>query len=55
MDMNKLTQKSQEALQAAQQKAVEFGHQQLDARHLLLGLIEPADGCLLYTSDAADE
>ena len=46
MDMNKLTQKSQEALQAAQQKAVEFGHQQLDARHLLLGLIEPADGLI---------
>jgi ATP-dependent Clp protease ATP-binding subunit ClpB len=43
MDMNKLTQKSQEALQAAQQKAVEFGHQQLDARHLLLGLVEPTD------------
>ena len=46
MDMNKLTQKSQEALQAAQQKAVEFGHQQLDARHLLLGLVEPADGLI---------
>ena len=46
MDMNKLTQKSQEALQAAQQKAVEFGHQQLDARHLLLGLIEPAGGLI---------
>ena len=46
MDTNKLTQKSQEALQAAQQKAVEFGHQQLDARHLLLGLIEPADGLI---------
>jgi ATP-dependent Clp protease ATP-binding subunit ClpB len=44
MDMNKLTQKSQEALQTAQQKAVEFGHQQIDARHLLLGLIEPNDG-----------
>ncbi|MCB9879881.1 MAG: ATP-dependent chaperone ClpB [Planctomycetes bacterium] len=44
MDMNKLTEKSQEALQAAQQKAVAFGHQQVDPRHLTLGLIEPADG-----------
>ncbi|MCK5945580.1 MAG: AAA family ATPase, partial [Planctomycetes bacterium] len=46
MDMNKLTQKTQEALQTAQQKAVAFGHQQIDARHLLLGLIEPADGLI---------
>ena len=46
MDTNKLTQKSQEALQAAQQKAVEFGHQQIDARHLLLGLVEPTDGLI---------
>ena len=44
MDMNKLTQKSQEALQTAQQKAVELGHQQVDPRHLVLGLVEPADG-----------
>jgi len=46
MNMNKLTQKSQEALQASQQKAVASGHQQVDARHLLLGLIEPADGLI---------
>ena len=44
MDMQKLTQKSQEAVQAAQQKAIEFGHQQVDPRHLMLGLAEPADG-----------
>ncbi|HEB54004.1 MAG TPA: ATP-dependent chaperone ClpB [bacterium] len=44
MDTNKLTQKSQEALQHAQQTAVEFGHQQVDPKHLLLGLIEPDDG-----------
>ena len=46
MDMNKLTQKSQEALQAAQQKAVAVGHQQIDAAHLLLGLLEPADSLI---------
>ena len=46
MDMNKLTQKSQEALQAAQQRAVASGHQQIDAAHLLLGLLEPTDGLI---------
>ena len=40
MDMNKLTEKSQEVLQAAQQKAVAFGHQQVDPRHLMLVAIE---------------
>jgi ATP-dependent Clp protease ATP-binding subunit ClpB len=44
MDIQKLTQKSQEALQAAQAKAVAFGHQQVDPKHLLLALLEPADG-----------
>jgi ATP-dependent Clp protease ATP-binding subunit ClpB len=40
MDMQKLTQKSQEAMQAAQTKAVNLGHQQVDVAHLLLALIE---------------
>ncbi|MBL8732628.1 MAG: ATP-dependent chaperone ClpB [Planctomycetes bacterium] len=44
MDIQKFTQKSQEALQLAQAKAVEFGHQQVDQLHLLLALIEPQDG-----------
>ena len=44
MDMQKLTEKSQQAVQAAQQRAVDFGHQQVDVPHLLLGLVEPADG-----------
>ncbi|HEX6810466.1 MAG TPA: ATP-dependent chaperone ClpB [Planctomycetota bacterium] len=44
MDIQKFTQKSQEALQAAQAKAVAFGHQQVDPKHLLLALLEPADG-----------
>jgi len=39
-----LTQKSQEALQLAQSKAVAFGHQQVDVLHLLAALVEPADG-----------
>jgi ATP-dependent Clp protease ATP-binding subunit ClpB len=44
MDINKLTQKTQEALAAAQSLAVEHGHQQVDGEHLLLALLEQADG-----------
>ena len=40
MDMNKLTQKSQEAVQSAQEKAVRFGHQEIDGEHLLLALLD---------------
>jgi ATP-dependent Clp protease ATP-binding subunit ClpB len=44
MDMQKLTQKSQEALQQAQQKAVTFGHQQVACEHVALALVEAYDG-----------
>src|SRR5262245_56975453 len=44
MDAQKLTQKSQEALQAAQARAAQLGHQQVDVPHLLRALIEPGDG-----------
>jgi len=44
MDFNKLTQKSQEALQAAQDKALQFGHQEVEAEHLLAALLEQKDG-----------
>ena len=43
MDIQKFTQKSQEALQLAQTKAVAYGHQQVDGKHLLLALVEPND------------
>ena len=33
MDLNKFTQKAQEALQAAQTAAVRHGHQQVDGEH----------------------
>ena len=46
MDANKLTQKSQEALQEAQSIAVRLNHQQVDAEHLLLALCEQEDGLL---------
>jgi len=44
MDMNKLTQKSQEALQAAQTKALRYGNQEVDGEHLLLALLEQPEG-----------
>ena len=44
MDLNKFTIKSQEAVQAAQTKAVRYGHQEVDGEHLLLALLEQSDG-----------
>jgi len=44
MDMNRLTQKSQEALHDAQTKALRFGHTEVDGEHLLLALLEQPDG-----------
>ena len=44
MDLNRLTQKSQEALHDAQTKALRFGHQEVDGEHLLLALLEQSGG-----------
>ena len=44
MDLNRLTEKSQEALQVAQGKAAEYGHQETDGEHLLLALLEQEGG-----------
>ena len=44
MDINQLTQKSQEALHDAQTKALRFGHTEVDGEHLLLALLEQPDG-----------
>ena len=44
MDLNRLTQKSQEALSEAQSRAVSMGHTETDGEHLLLALLEQADG-----------
>ncbi|MFE7711512.1 ATP-dependent chaperone ClpB [Streptomyces sp. NPDC057486] len=44
MDMNRLTQKSQEALQEAQSVAVRLGQNEVDGEHLLLALLDQQDG-----------
>jgi ATP-dependent Clp protease ATP-binding subunit ClpB len=44
MDMNRFTEKVQEALAAAQQRASRLGHQQLDVEHVLPALLEQEPG-----------
>ena len=44
MDINKLTQKSQEALAEAQSIATRMGHIEVDGEHLLMALIDQPEG-----------
>jgi ATP-dependent Clp protease ATP-binding subunit ClpB len=44
MDMNRLTQKSQEAMQQAQSMALRYGHTEVDGEHLLLALLDQPEG-----------
>ena len=44
MDMNKTTQKVQDALQAAQAHALRLGHVEIDGEHLLLALFDQQEG-----------
>jgi len=44
MDINRLTQKTQEAIHDAQAIAAKRGHQQIDGEHLLLALLQQTDG-----------
>ena len=44
MDINRFTEKAQEAVAAAQRQAVRLGHQQVDVEHLLLALVEQEQG-----------
>jgi ATP-dependent Clp protease ATP-binding subunit ClpB len=55
VDLNRLTQKSQEALHDAQTKALRFGHTEVDGEHLLLALLDQPEGLvprLLLQADA---
>ena len=44
MDINRLTEKAQEALRTAQSEATRLGHQQIDVEHLLLALLDQEGG-----------
>ena len=54
VDLNQLTQKSQEALHDAQTKALRFGHTEIDGEHLLLALIDQPEGLIPRLMLAAD-
>ncbi len=44
MDINRFTEKLQEAIRSAQSKAIRYGHQQIDVEHLLAALLEQEGG-----------
>ena len=44
MDINRFTEKLQEAIRTAQGRAVRYGHQQIDVEHLLIALLEQENG-----------
>jgi len=54
MDTNKLTQKTQEAMQAAQDEAVKRGHVEVDGEHLLLALVQQQGGLVPRLLQKAD-
>ena len=44
MDINRFTERAQEAISAGQTKAVRYGHQQVDIEHVLVSLLEQERG-----------
>src|SRR2546425_7777110 len=54
MDQNRLTEKSQEALQAAHRLAAKMNHQQIDVEHLLLALLDQEHGLATSILNKAD-
>ena len=46
MNINKMTEKTQEAIQQAQNKAIKLGHVEVDAEHLLAALLEQKGGLI---------
>ncbi|CAM3290517.1 ATP-dependent chaperone ClpB [Mycobacterium intermedium] len=54
MDINKLTQKSQEALAEAQSIATRMGHTEVDGEHLLMALIDQPEGLIPRLLSQAD-
>jgi ATP-dependent Clp protease ATP-binding subunit ClpB len=54
MDINRFTESVQQALGAAQTKAVRYGHQQIDVEHLLVALLEQERGLATAIFTKAD-
>src|SRR5438445_4364538 len=53
MDPTKLTQKSQEALEAARHQAVARNHQTIEPEHLLFALLSDPEGIVIPVLDRA--
>jgi ATP-dependent Clp protease ATP-binding subunit ClpB len=53
MDINRMTQRGQQALQSGRAEAIRLGHQQLDVEHLLLALLDQQDGLVPRLLDRA--
>jgi ATP-dependent Clp protease ATP-binding subunit ClpB len=54
VDINRFTQKAQEAIGSAQTKAVRYSHQQVDVEHLLASLLEQEGGLATSVFNKAD-
>ena len=54
MDINRFTESMQQALSAAQTKAMRYGHQQIDVEHLLIALLEQERGLATAIFTKAD-
>ena len=55
MDLNRLTQKSQEAIQNAQTKAINYGNTEIDTDHLLASLLEQENGLVPRLLESTDQ
>ncbi len=54
MDLNRLTEKAQQAVMAAKNIAVRLNHQQIDVEHLLLALLDQEQGLIPAILNKAD-
>src|SRR3954470_8727844 len=54
MDLNRLTEKAQQAVLAAKNIAVRMNHQQIDVEHLLLALLDQEQGLVPAILNKAD-
>ena len=54
MDLNRLTEKAQQAVLAAKSIAVRMNHQQIDVEHLLLALLDQEQGLVPAIVSKAD-
>jgi ATP-dependent Clp protease ATP-binding subunit ClpB len=55
MDINRFTEKAQQALSAAQTRVARYSHQQVDVEHLLAALLEQERGLAVSIFNKAGE